>query len=56
VLIGNTRPVLEVREHGIANFLRQRESRFATTLAFNNNAALTPINMGKTKRRHISGT
>jgi hypothetical protein len=55
VVIVNARPVLEVGEYGVANFLRQRESRFATTLAFDENAAVIPADVGDTQRRHVAG-
>ena len=55
VLILNARPVLEVGEYGVANFLRQWKALFATILAGDKKAAIIPVNVSKTKLRHIAG-
>jgi hypothetical protein len=46
--------VLKILEDGVADFLRQWESRFAAALAFHNKTAVIPVDVGKTQAGYIA--
>ncbi len=56
MLIVDPRPVLEIGEYGVANLLWKRKPYFATALAFDNNTAVLPVDVGKAQCGHITGT
>jgi hypothetical protein len=56
MLILDAGPVLKIGEYGVANLLRKRKPYLATALAFYKNTAVLPVDVGKAKCGHITGT